>query len=191
MGGPETSKNRAAERLGAVLRGSWGNLGASWALLEAFWASWRGLGGILGGTWSILEGFWSLVGVFWAHHGASWESLGSVLGGLGGFQRPCWKHFWRISVHLKQFMKIAKNLGKPMVFHWFSRFWKGSGFQKSPKNHKKIEVCILRGQKIPKMATWGAKNAILQRKLEPRGRFWRPKTTQTRKELKKTLKNFL
>ena len=78
MGGPQTSKNRAAERLGGVLGGSWGNLGTSWALLEAFWASWRGLGGILGGTWSILEGFWSLLGTFWAHHGASWESLGRV-----------------------------------------------------------------------------------------------------------------
>ena len=42
-------------------------------------------------------------------------------------------------------------------------------------NHKNIEVSILRGQKIPKMAIWGAKNAILQRKLEPRGRFWSPK----------------
>ena len=117
MGGPETSKNGAAERLGAVLRCSWGNLGASWALFEAFWASWRSLVVILSGTWSILEGFWNLLGTFWAHHGASWESLGSVLGGLGGFQRRFWKHSWRISVHLKQFMKIAKNLGKPMVFH--------------------------------------------------------------------------
>ena len=119
MGGPETSKNGAAERLGAVLRGSWGNLGASWALLEAFWASWRGLGGILGGTWSILEGFWSLLGTFWAHHGASWESLGRVLGGLGAFQGRFWKHSWRISVHLEQFMKIVKNLGKSMKNHWF------------------------------------------------------------------------
>ena len=117
MGRPETSKNRAAERLGAVLRGSRGNLGASWALLEAFWASWRGLGGILGGTWNILEGFWSLFDTFFANHGASWESLGKVLGGLGAFQGRFWKHSWRISVHLKQFMKIAKNLGKPMVFH--------------------------------------------------------------------------
>ena len=116
MGGPETSKNGAAEQLGAVLRGSWGNLGASWALLEAFWVSRRGLGGILGGTWSILEGFWSLLGTFWAHHEASWESLGSVLGGLGGFQRRFWKHFWRISVHLKQLVKIVKNVGKPLVF---------------------------------------------------------------------------
>ena len=141
MGGPETSKNRAAERLGAVLRGSWGNLGASWALLEAFWASWRGLGGILGGTWSILGGTWSILGgtwgilvTFWGHLGASWESLGRVLGGLGGFQRPCWKHSWRISVHLKQFMKIAKNLGKPMVFIDFH----GSGRVQASKNHQKI-----------------------------------------------------
>ena len=117
MGGPETSKNRAAERLGGVLGGSWGNLATSWALLEAFWASWRGLGGILGGTWSILEGFWSLLETFWVHHGASWESLGRVLGGLGGFQGRFWKHSWRISVHLKQFMKIVKNLGKPLFFH--------------------------------------------------------------------------
>ena len=80
MGGPETSKNRAAERLGAVLRGSWGNLGASWALLEAFWASWRGLGGILGGTWSILEGF--KFGVSWASFGPIMGRLGSLLGGF-------------------------------------------------------------------------------------------------------------
>ena len=173
------------------MRGSWGNLGASWALLEASWPSWRGLGGILGGTWSILGGTWGILVTFWGHPGASWESLGSVLGGLGGFQRPCWKHFWRISVHLKQFMKIVKNLGKPTVFHRFSRFWKGSGFQKSPKNHKKIEVCILRGQKIPKMATWGAKNAILQRKLEPRGRFWRPQTTKSHEKLKRIVNIFL
>ena len=50
MGGPQTSKNRVVEQLGGALEVSWGNLGASSMLLEAFWASWKGLGGILGGT---------------------------------------------------------------------------------------------------------------------------------------------
>ena len=117
MGGAQTSKNRSVDRLGGALGGSWGNLGASWALLEAFWACWGGLGDILGVTWGILEGLWSLLETFWVHHGASWESLGRVLGGLGGFQRRFWNHSCRIFVHLKQFMKIVKNLGKPMVFH--------------------------------------------------------------------------
>ena len=78
MGGPETSKNRAAERLGGVLGGSWGNLGISWALLEAFWASWRGLGGILDGTGGILQGF----GVSWRRFGSIMRRLGSLLGGF-------------------------------------------------------------------------------------------------------------
>ena len=78
MGGPGTSKNRAAERLGGVLGGSWGNLGTSWALLEAFWASWRGLGGILDGTWGILEGF----GVSWRRFGSIMRRLGSLSGGF-------------------------------------------------------------------------------------------------------------
>ena len=86
MGGPQTSKNRVAEWLGGVLGGSLGNLGTSWVLLVAFWASWRGLGGILGGTWSILDGFWSRLETFWVHLGASWEALGELLEDLGGFQ---------------------------------------------------------------------------------------------------------
>ena len=73
-----------------------------------------------------------------------------------------------------------KTNGFSLIFRVLERF----RLPRITKKSKKIEVSILRGQKIPKMATWVAKNAILQRKLEPRGRFWRPKTTQTRQELK-------
>ena len=104
---------RFLRQLGGFLGALGGILGALGGILGVLERSW----GHLGWNLEILEGFWTLLGTFWAHHGASWESLGSVLGGLGGFQRRLWKHFWRISVHLKQFMKIAKHLGKLMVFH--------------------------------------------------------------------------
>ena len=88
---PKTTENQVTEGLGSVLGGSWGNLEASWALLETFRASWRDLGGILGGTWGILEGFWSLLESFWSHLGASWEVLGRFLGGLGSFLGDFWE----------------------------------------------------------------------------------------------------
>ena len=113
------SLEASGKGVGSILKASWDILGTSWEplgrLLGASWdplgtscgyllrASWESLGSLLGPSWDLL--------------GTSWESLGSVLGGLGGFQRRFWKHFWKISVHLKQFMKIVKNLGKPMVFH--------------------------------------------------------------------------
>ena len=179
--GPKAPKIELQSGLGLY----WEVLEATWGLLGRSWRHFGRLGELLGASWVELGASWKGFGVSWAPFGLIMGSLGRNLGGLGGFQGRFWKHSWRISVHLKQFMKIVKNLGKPVVFHRFSRFWKSSGFQKSPKNLKKIEVCILRGQEIPKMATWRAKGAILQRKLEPRGRFWRPKTTQTRQKLKK------
>ena len=48
---PKTSANRVLEGLGGVLGGSWGNLEASRALLEAFWASWGGFGNGFGASW--------------------------------------------------------------------------------------------------------------------------------------------
>ena len=71
---------------------------------------WKGLGAILGGTWSLLE-------TLWGHIGSSWEALGRFWEGLGCFQGPFWKHFSMIFAFLKQFMKLVKNLGKPLVFH--------------------------------------------------------------------------
>ena len=100
--------------------------------------------------------------------GESWEALGEFVGGLGGFQGLFWKQFWRICLLLKQCMKKAKNLGKPLVFHWFSRFWEGSGFQKSPKNPEKIEVGTWSANKNPKNSIWEGKN-------DQQARFWRPK----------------
>ena len=50
--------------------------------------------------WSVLRGFWK----------GYRDSLGSFLGAF-------WEHFWKIFRGLEQNVKIAKNLGKPMVFH--------------------------------------------------------------------------
>ena len=49
--------------------------------------------------------------------GPSWEDLGGGLGSLGGILGPFWEHFWKIFSHFEQYAKIAKNLGKPIVFH--------------------------------------------------------------------------
>ena len=103
---PETSKNRVLEGLGDVLGGFGGNLEASGAFLEAFWSSWGILGGILGGTWGILEGFWSVLGGSWGVLGRPWRLPGTIL-----------EVFSKDFLLLKQYMKIAKNIGKPMVFH--------------------------------------------------------------------------
>ena len=171
MGGAQTSKNRSVDRLGSALGGSWGNLGASWALLEAFWACWGGLGDILGVTWGILEVLWSLLKTFWVHHGASWESLGRVLGGLGAFQGRFWKHSWRISVHLKQFMKIVKNLGKTLIFKVLEGFRLPKITKKSQKDRswhlkrpKNSQDGDLGGQECDFTAQVGAKRAILEPK---------------------------
>ena len=45
------------------------------------------------------------------------------MGGLGGVLGTFWEDFQRILCHLEQYVKIAKNLGKPMVFIDF----RGSG----------------------------------------------------------------
>ena len=103
---PETSKNRVLEGLGT----SWESLGATWGHLGRSWRCFGRLGEVLGASWVEL-------GASWKGFGASWEALGGFLGGLGGFQGPFWKYFSRIFLLLKQYMKIAKNIEKPMVFH--------------------------------------------------------------------------
>ena len=49
--------------------------------------------------------------------GAILERLGRIWEGFGGVLEAFWEHFWKIFYHLEQKMKIAKNLGKSMVFH--------------------------------------------------------------------------
>ena len=82
---------------------------ASWRRLGAIL---KRLGAILGRLGRILEGFWVVLEAFWDH-------FGSIFG--------------EFSNHLDQYAKIAKNLGKPMVFHRFSRFWDGSRVRKIQK----------------------------------------------------------
>ena len=53
----------------------------------------------------------------WGHLGASWAGLGGFLASLGSFLGDLWEHFLRILCHLEQYAKVAKNIGKPMVFH--------------------------------------------------------------------------
>ena len=75
--------------------------------------SWGHLGWNLGRLGRVLEPLGDILGPSWSVLGGSWR----VLGGLGGFQKLSGKLFLRIFLFLKQFMEIAKNLGKPMVFH--------------------------------------------------------------------------
>ena len=94
----------------------------------------RGLVGVWKGHWSAfgrLDVSWMCLGHSWAHLGASgrvlepsWGHLGAyrerlrrVMGSLGGVLGTFWEDFQRIFCHLEQHVKIAKNLGKPMVFH--------------------------------------------------------------------------
>ena len=84
-----------------------GSLGASWARsAPVLGASWS-VGGRLGGVLRRLGGVL----------GPSWEDLGEVRRSLGSFPVPFWEHVWKIFCHFEQYAKIAKNLGKPMVFH--------------------------------------------------------------------------
>ena len=76
------SKIELGEVLGAVFGEFWGilgSLGASWARLGVHWVR-------LGASEDVFE-------ASWGHLWASWEDLGKVLGSLGGFLRPFWKHF--------------------------------------------------------------------------------------------------
>ena len=89
----------------------------SWAALASLghvWGvPWVHLGvpeGVLEASWANFEGSWNYFGASWVDFRRGWRSLGSFLG-------PFWEYFWKIICHLKENVKIAKNLGKPMVFH--------------------------------------------------------------------------
>ena len=84
-----------------------GCLGLSWCISGVSGAR---LGYVLKRQGCVLEGSWS-------HLGASWQGLGGILGSLGGFLGAFWEHFRRIFCHLDEYVKIAKNVGKPIVFH--------------------------------------------------------------------------
>ena len=66
--------------LGAMLRPSWGNFGASWAHL-----------GLLERSW---DHPWAILGPSWAYPGASWAQLGASWGQLRGHVVPKWRSYW-------------------------------------------------------------------------------------------------
>ena len=45
------------------------------------------------------------------------DDLGGVVASPGGFLGAFWELFSRILWNLEQYMEIAKNLRKPLVFH--------------------------------------------------------------------------
>ena len=53
----------------------------------------------------------------WGHLGVSGAALGGFSAGLGSLLGDFWEHFLKIFFHLEQHAKIAKNIGKLMVFH--------------------------------------------------------------------------
>ena len=87
-----------------------GSLGASWAVLAC-------LGRVLGVYWVRLGASEGVLETSWGHLGTSWEDLGRVLESLGSFLAPFYNDFWTIFCNFEHYAKIAKNLGKQMVFH--------------------------------------------------------------------------
>ena len=64
-----------------------------------------------------------------------------------------------------------------MVFHWFSRLWEGSGFQKSAKKRKKHQQIVLRTFREHLGTSWerlGASWEHLGSVLERLGSDWTP-----------------
>ena len=92
------------------LERSWGHLG--WNLEH------------LGNIWGHLGPSWNVLGASWKVFGRPWELPRAILEAF----------LIDFVLRLKQFMKIAKNLEKPMVFHWFLRSWTESGIQKIRKS---------------------------------------------------------
>ena len=64
-------------------------------------------------------------------------------------------------------MKIAKNIGKPMFFHQFSRFWEDSGAQKMKKIEKKTSREAKRGEERPKRKPREAQGGLRERNMTP------------------------
>ena len=80
-------------------------------------ASWARPGCALGAPWKVRGRLGDVLETSWSNFWVSWEDLGRDLGSLGSFLGSHWKHFWQIFCQLEQYAKIAKNLGKLMVFH--------------------------------------------------------------------------
>ena len=70
------------------------------------WGSWGHLGEVLEPLGDVLGPYRVVLGGSWAVLGRSWRLSRTIL-----------EDFWMIFAFLKQLTKIAKNLGKPMVFH--------------------------------------------------------------------------
>ena len=87
-----------------------GILGVSWAVLARLGRVWGVLCVRLGASEGVLD-------VSWGHLGASWEDLGMVLGSLGGFLKPFGENCCGMFCDFELYVKIAQNLGKPMIFH--------------------------------------------------------------------------
>ena len=71
--------------------------------------------------------------------------LGGAVAGLGRFPAAFWVLFCNIFCHLEQYGKIAKNLGKPMVFIDFSGFGRARGLRKPQKFDENVLKEVKRG----------------------------------------------
>ena len=105
--------------LGASLRGSWRDLGASRGVLRVLrrsWGDFEGAGGVSWGVW-----------------GSSWCGPGVVLGGSWGGLGVSWGRLWRswvgVGTLLGRFGRIFKNKQKPEENQDFGRV---GGAQGSP-----------------------------------------------------------
>ena len=77
----------------------------------------------------------------------SWVDLGGVLASLESFLAAFWELFWNIFCHLGQYVKKAKNQGKPMIFIDFSGFGRARGLGKSQKIDENALREVKRGGK--------------------------------------------
>ena len=91
---------------------------------DVSWAVLARLGRIWGVPWvhpgvpeGVSEASWSNFGLSWSYVKTSREDLGGVRGSLGSFLGAFGEHFCKIFCYLEQNVKIAKDIGKPTVFH--------------------------------------------------------------------------
>ena len=145
--GPKPPKIELQSGLGLhweVLEATWGLLGRSWRHLGRSWRHLGRLGEVLGASWVELGASWVELGASWVELGASWWRFGAILGRLGRLLEEFWEVLEASGADfgsiLGRFLCIwstinenKKNLGKPMVFPWFSWFWVGSGAKKFQK----------------------------------------------------------
>ena len=106
---PQTFQNRALER-------SWKRF---WVVLRCLGQSWRVLGASgarLGCAVECQRLSRRRLGAILGRLGAILGRLGRLLDRFGGVLEVFWEHFWKIFCYLEPNVKIAKNVGKPMVF---------------------------------------------------------------------------